>query len=148
MTRTADESKRINGVKQPSVIMASSGMCNAGRIKHHLKSNLPRSESTILFVGHQSEGTLGRLILDGRSPVRIHGQEFPVRARIAQIYGFSGHADHDGLMRWIGHFQRPPTRVFLTHGEEDVALKLAGEINQKLGYATEVPAYQQVVELA
>ena len=147
MTRTADESKRINGVRQPSVIMASSGMCNAGRIKHHLKSNLPRSESTILFVGHQSEGTLGRLILDGRSPVRIHGQEFPVRAKIAQIYGFSGHADHDGLMRWISHFKRPPTKVFLTHGEEEVALKLAGEINQKLGYAAEAPQYQQAVEL-
>lgn len=147
MTRTADESKRINHVKEPSIIMASSGMCNAGRIKHHLKNNLPRPESTILFVGHQAQGTLGRLILDGRSPVRIHGQEFPVRAKIEQIYGFSGHADHDGLMRWIGHFRRRPTQVFLTHGEEQVALKLAEEIKFKLGYDVLVPEYRQVVEL-
>jgi metallo-beta-lactamase family protein len=147
MTRTAAESKQINGLTQPAVIMASSGMCNAGRIKHHLKNNLPRPDSTILFVGHQADGTLGRLILDGRSPVRIHGQEFPVRAKIAQIYGFSGHADHDGLMRWITHFKRRPTKVFLTHGEEQVALKLADEIKTKLGYACEVPFYQEAVEL-
>jgi metallo-beta-lactamase family protein len=148
MARTAEESKQINGVKTPSVIMASSGMCNAGRIKHHLKNNIERPESTILFVGHQGEGTLGRHILDGSPRVRIHGREFAVRAKIAQIYGFSGHADHDGLMQWISHFKQPPRRVFLTHGEEQVALKLAAEIKQRLGYETEVPGYQQVVELA
>jgi metallo-beta-lactamase family protein len=148
MTRTADESKRINGLKQPAVIMASSGMCNAGRIKHHLKNNITRPESTILFVGHQGEGTLGRLILDGRPIVRIHGKEFVVRAKIAQIYGFSGHADHDGLMRWISNFKTRPSRVFLTHGEEQVALKLAAEIQQRLGYATDVPPYQSAAELA
>jgi metallo-beta-lactamase family protein len=147
MVRSAEESKRINNVKQPSVIMASSGMCNAGRIKHHLKHNIERPEATILFVGHQGEGTLGRQILDGRPRVRIHGQEFTVRAKVAQIYGFSGHADHDGLVRWISHFKRPPRRVFLTHGEESVALVLAGEISQKLGYATHVPYYQEAVEL-
>ena len=148
MTRTAEESKRINNLRQPAVIMASSGMCNAGRIKHHLRNNLGRSESTILFVGHQGEGTLGRLILDGARQVRIHGRDCQVRAKIAQIYGFSGHADHDGLMRWISHFQRAPTRVFLTHGEEEVALALAAEITAKLGFAAEAPAYQQTVELA
>jgi metallo-beta-lactamase family protein len=147
LVRTAEESKQINGVKQPSVIMASSGMCTAGRIKHHLKNNIERPESTILFVGHQSEGTLGRNILDGAPRVRIHGRDFTVRAKIEQIYGFSGHADHDGLMRWISHFKSPPKRVFLTHGEEQVALKLAAEIKLRLGYETEVPGYQQVVEL-
>jgi metallo-beta-lactamase family protein len=79
--------------------------------------------------------------------VRIHGQEFNVRAKISQIYGFSGHADHDGLMRWIGHFQQPPRRVFLTHGEEPVAVKLAAEISQKLGYMTYVPQYREAVRL-
>jgi metallo-beta-lactamase family protein len=147
MVRTADESKRINNVKQPCVIMASSGMCNAGRIKHHLKQNIERPESTILFVGHQGEGTLGRLILDGRPRVRIHGQDFTVRAKVAQIYGFSGHADHDGLLRWITHFKQRPRRVFLTHGEEKVALGLAGEITNKLGYDVHVPYYQEAVEL-
>jgi metallo-beta-lactamase family protein len=148
LVRTAAESKQINGLRSPSVIMASSGMCNAGRIKHHLKNNIERPEATILFVGHQGEGTLGRIILDGKPRVRIHGQELSVRAKIAQIYGFSGHADHDGLMRWISHFQKPPRKVYLTHGEEQVALKLAAEIKQTLGCETEVPAYQQVVELA
>jgi metallo-beta-lactamase family protein len=127
--------------------MASSGMCNAGRIKHHLRNNLGRPEATILFVGHQGEGTLGRLILDGKKLVRIHGQEFTVRAKIDKIYGFSGHADHDGLMRWISHFQRRPRKVFLTHGEEEVALGLAAEITAKLGLPAEVPHYQQVVTL-
>jgi metallo-beta-lactamase family protein len=147
MTRTADESKQINALKQPCVIMASSGMCNAGRIKHHLRNNIGRPQATILFVGHQGEGTLGRLILDGKKQVRIHGQEYQVRAKIEQIYGFSGHADHDGLMGWISHFQKRPRKVFLTHGEEEVALGLAAEIKAKLGYTVEVPHYQQVVEL-
>jgi metallo-beta-lactamase family protein len=147
MTRTAEESKRINHLEQPCVIMASSGMCNAGRIKHHLRNNIGRQEATILFVGHQGEGTLGRLILDGKKQVRIHGQEYPVRAEIAQIYGFSGHADHDGLWRWISHFERRPRQVFLTHGEEEVALGLAAEIQARLGYSVEVPQYQSTVEL-
>jgi len=148
MTRTAEESKQINNIKEPCVIMASSGMCNAGRIKHHLRNNIGRPEATILFVGHQGEGTLGRLILDGKQQVRIHGQEYQVRAKIDQIFGFSGHADHDGLMSWISHFQRRPRKVFLTHGEEEVALALAAEITAKLGLAVEVPQYQQAVELA
>ena len=147
MVRTADESKKINYLPPPAVIMASSGMCNAGRIKHHLKHNIEKPEATILFVGHQGEGTLGRQIVDGAKRVRIHGQDFQVRAKISQIYGFSGHADHDGLMRWITHFQRPPRRVFLTHGEEPVALKLAAEVSQMLGYNTYVPHYQEVVVL-
>ena len=147
MTRTAEESKRINNLKEPCVIMASSGMCNAGRIKHHLRNNIGREQATILFVGHQGDGTLGRLILDGKKQVRIHGQEYAVRAEIAQIFGFSGHADHDGLVSWISHFERRPRKVFLTHGEEEVALGLAAEIRAKLGYTVEVPQYQQTVEL-
>ena len=147
LVRSAEQSKQINFVRESSVIMASSGMCTAGRIKHHLKQNLERADSTILFVGHQSEGTLGRQILDGNPRVRIHGRDFTVRAKIAQIYGFSGHADHDGLIRWISHFKRPPKRVFLTHGEEPVALVLAAEITDKLGYGTHVPHYREAVEL-
>lgn len=148
MVRTAEESKRINGVREPSVIMASSGMCTAGRIKHHLRNNIGRPEATILFVGHQGEGTLGRQILNGQPRVRIHGQEQQVRARIAQIFGFSGHADHDGLIRWISHFQGPLRRIFLTHGEESVALALADEISRTLGHAAYAPRYREAVELA
>jgi metallo-beta-lactamase family protein len=147
MVRTAEESKRINHVPPPVIIMASSGMCNAGRIKHHLKQNIERPQSTILFVGHQGEGTLGRQIVDGERQVRIHGQTFQVRAQIAQIYGFSGHADHDGLVRWIRHFQPAPRTVFLTHGEEPVALGLARELTQNLGLTVQVPHYCEVADL-
>jgi metallo-beta-lactamase family protein len=148
MVRTANESKQINSVREPCVIMASSGMCNAGRIKHHLKHNLERPESTVLFVGHQGEGTLGRLILDGAKRVRIHGRDFQVRARIAQIFGFSGHADRNGLLKWITHFVQKPKRVFLTHGEERVAVGLAEHIQSAVGFPAEAPYYQQSVELA
>ena len=147
MVRTAEESKKLNSLSQPSVIMASSGMCNAGRIKHHLRNNIEKPEATILFVGHQGEGTLGRQILDGQKRVRIHGQDYTVRAKVAQIHGFSGHADHDGLLKWITFFKRRPKRVFFTHGEEQVALQFAGEVRAKLGYDTHVPEYREVVEL-
>ena len=146
MCRTAEESKRINEVREPCIIMASSGMCNAGRIKHHLRNNLPRPESTILFVGHQGEGTLGRVILDGVSPVRIHGQMYPARARIAQIYGFSGHADRAGLLRWLSHFDNPG-HVFFTHGEEDVAVKFCKHVQSQMGLSASVPYYGDQVEL-
>jgi metallo-beta-lactamase family protein len=156
--RTADQSKEINHATPPNVIMASSGMCNAGRIKHHLRNNIEKPEATILFVGHQGEGTLGRQIVDGAKRVRIFGRDYQVRAKVSQIYGFSGHADHDGLMRWITNFRssdekssapaaRSPKRVFMTHGEEAVALKLAAEIHATLGFETHVPQYREVVEL-
>jgi metallo-beta-lactamase family protein len=139
MVRTADESKAINQFRQPYVIMASSGMCNAGRIKHHLKHNITRPECTILFVGYQSEGTLGRQILEGNPRVRIHGQDFPVRARIAQIYGFSGHADRDGLWKWLTAFNPPPRKVFFTHGEEATALSFCAKVQKELGWNAMVP---------
>lgn len=147
MVRTAQESKAINAVRGPCIIMASSGMCTAGRIKHHLKQHIERPESTILFVGHQGEGTLGRQILDRNPRVRIHGEQFNLQARTAQIYGFSGHADRGGLMRWISNFKTPPRRVFFTHGEEPVSLMLAEQVQKTTGFATHVPMYQEAVEL-
>ncbi len=157
--RTSESSKQINFAPAPNVIMSSSGMCNAGRIKHHLKNNIEKPEATILFVGHQGEGTLGRQIVDGAKRVRIHGRDFQVRAKISQIYGFSGHADHDGLIRWITHFVHgngeptpPPSRsiqrVFMTHGEETVALQLATEIKTTLGLNTHVPRYGETIDLS
>ena len=147
MIRSADESKAINAVKEPCVIMASSGMCTAGRIKHHLRNNLEHPESTILFVGHQGTGTLGRTILEGAKEVRIHGETFRVQAKISQIYGFSGHADRKALLRWLTHLQKPPQRVFLTHGEEAVSLNLAQYISGTLQWPVQVPQYNEVVDL-
>ena len=138
--RTVEESKAINVYKGPCVILAGSGMCNAGRIKHHLVRNIDRPECVVLFVGYQAAGTLGRQILDGQKQVRIHGLTLEVRARIAQIHGFSGHAGRSGLLRWLDGFGKPPRRLFLTHGEEAAALKLAEELREK-GWAVDVPKY-------
>ncbi len=147
MARTREQSKAINGFDRPAVIMATSGMCTAGRIKHHLAHNIGRPESTILFAGFQAPGTLGRQILDGSPQVRIHGRYIPVRARIEQIHGLSGHADRQGLERWLRAFQRPPRRLFLNHGEEDAAEALMLFARRELGWEASVPRFQETVEL-
>ncbi len=145
--RTVEQSKAINNLKGPAVIMATSGMCTAGRIKHHLAQYLGRADCTVLFVGYQARGTLGRQIVDGNKEVRVHGRWRLVRARIAHINGFSGHADHNALLAWLGHFTAPPQQTFLTHGEEDSALALAEELRTTKGWNVAVPEYQEVVEL-
>ncbi len=117
---TSEESKAINFDEQPKVILSASGMCEAGRIRHHLKHNLWRPECTVLFVGYQSVGTLGRAILEGASEVRLFGEPIEVRARIATIKGLSGHADKDGLIEWINAFEEKPKKVFVVHGEDSV----------------------------
>ena len=127
--------------------MSASGMCTAGRIKHHLAHNIDRPASTILFVGYQAHGTLGRQILEGRRSVRIHGRHHPVKARIARLHGLSAHGDRDDLLRWLDHFQHPPKQVFLTHGEKEGALSLARAIEQRYNYKATVPTYREVVEL-
>jgi metallo-beta-lactamase family protein len=122
-------------------------MCTGGRIKHHLRFNIERPESTILFCGFQSEGTLGREILDGRKLVRIHGGGYEVRARIAKLDGLSAHADRKGLMSWLGAMSQKPRGVFLTHGEERAAMSLAEHVRTHLGYDVQVPEYKSVVTL-
>jgi metallo-beta-lactamase family protein len=147
MARTVEESKAINRAKGSSVIMATSGMCTAGRIKHHLRQNITDPNSTILFVGYQSHGTLGRQILDGAREVRIHGHIFPVRAKVTQIYGFSGHADRAGLIKWLTHLRRAPSQVYLTHGEEKAATSLASYIRDEMHWPVAIPDYGSVVDL-
>ena len=147
MTRTVEESKAINHVAGPCIIMAPAGMCNAGRIKHHLRANIKRPESTILFVGFQAEGTLGRRLLSGEQEVRIHGREYRVEANIEQIFGLSGHADRSGLIKWLSHFEVPPRKLFLTHGEESAALALQRMVKQRLGFDAVVPEYGSEYQL-
>src|SRR5512137_989286 len=115
MARTAEESRAINAIRGTAVIIAGSGMCTGGRIKHHLSHNLPRKESTVLFVGYQAAGTLGREILDGAKRVRVLGEPVPVRARVARISGFSAHADRDELLRWASALKHPPRGAFVVH---------------------------------
>ncbi len=119
---TSDESKAINFDETPKVILSASGMCEAGRIRHHLKHNLWRPECTILFVGYQSVGTLGRAILEGAKEVKLFGESIEVRASIKSMRGLSGHADKDGLIEWISAFEEKPKKVFVVHGDDDACV--------------------------
>lgn len=123
-------------------------MCTGGRVKHHLVQNISRPESTILFVGYQAVGTLGRHIVDGAEEVRILGQLHPVRARVTQISGFSAHADRDELLRWLSGLRKPPRKTFVVHGEAEAADHFARYLRDKRGWETAVPAYKDRVVLA
>ena len=125
LSMTADESKMINLIEEPKVILSASGMCEAGRIRHHLKHNLWRPESTIVFVGYQVAGTLGNKILSGEKKVKLFGENISVKADIVQLKGTSSHADRDDLLDWISHFKSPLERVFVTHGDDKVAESFA-----------------------
>ena len=146
-TRKVDESKAINHAMGSVIIIAGSGMCTGGRIKHHLVTNISRPESTILFVGYQAKGTLGRHIVDGARKVRIFGQQYTVRARIARINGFSAHAGRDQLLKWLTGLKKAPRQVFVVHGEKESAHDFADLIRQETGWETSVPAYQDKVIL-
>ena len=141
LTRTTVESKSINSIRGSTIIMAGSGMCTGGRIKHHLVHNISRPESTVLFVGYQARGTLGRQILDGKPEVRIHGKSYPVRAKIEQIQGFSAHAGQQDLFRWLDAFRSPPARLFLVHGEKESSHSLSDLIRRKKGWKVTTPRY-------
>ena len=143
MTTTVEESKAINHIHGTVVIIAGSGMCTGGRIKHHLVNNIIRPESTILFVGYQSAGTLGRQISGGAREVRIHGEMFPVRARIQKVGGLSAHADRDELWHWLSVLKCSPKGVFVVHGEQDSALAFGEFLRNKCGWQVSVPIYRQ-----
>lgn len=147
MSRTVDQSKAIKDVKGSAIIIAGSGMCTGGRIKHHLKSNISRPESTILFVGYQAFGTLGRRILENPETIRLFGEEYPVKARIEKISGFSAHADQNELHQWISSLKTPPRKVFITHGEESQATAFQKFLSGKTGWNCTVPDYGQEVLL-
>jgi metallo-beta-lactamase family protein len=142
--RTQEESKAINSFRGSCLILAGSGMCTGGRIKHHLVQNISRPESTILFVGYQAHGTLGRQILEGRPEVRIFGRQHLVRAKVRQIQAFSGHADRSDLIKWLDNFTIPYPQVFLTHGEKDASLSLEKLIVKRKGWDVSVPAYKDI----
>lgn len=136
---TAEDSKAINFIPEPKVIISASGMCDAGRIKHHLKHNLWRPESAILFVGYQAYGTPGRAILDGAKSVKLFGEEIEVKAEICTLPGVSGHADNAGLMRWISSMEEKPKKVFVTHGEDKVTEIFRDRLITELGLDAYAP---------
>lgn len=135
---TSDESKQINFDRRPKVILSASGMCEAGRIRHHLKHNLWGSENTILFVGYQAQGSLGRKLQDGASQVRLFGEDIAVNAEIASLNGTSGHADQAGLIRWLEGFRAKPQMVFVNHGDDVACVTFQNLLLQK-GYLAEAP---------
>ncbi len=143
ITETTKESKAINHIKGTIIVIAGSGMCTAGRIKHHLVNNISRTESTIMFVGYQATGTLGRRIVDGDPEVRILGQNYPVKARIVQIQGFSAHADKEELLRWLKSLSKPPHKLFVVHGEAASAMHFGQFIRERTGWEVAVPAYRE-----
>ena len=138
-TKTTEESKQLNIIKESKVIISASGMCTAGRIKHHLKHNLWRRESSIVFVGYQAEGTLGRRIKEGEKVVKIFGEEIRVNAEIYSLEGFSGHADRDGLMWWMRSFKNKPKKIFIVHGEEQSTKEISKRIEEELKIKTHIP---------
>ena len=147
-TMTSDESKELNESLLPSIIISASGMCEVGRIKHHLKHNLWDSKNTILFVGYQAPGTLGYNIVNGAKKVKIFGEEIAVNAQIEYIEGYSGHADQEWLMNFVYSFRtQKPKHIFLVHGEEDSQEVLKQKIEEEIGIPVSIPEYGEVYEL-
>lgn len=140
---TSEESKALNEDMTPKVIISASGMCEVGRIKHHLKHNLFRPESTVLFVGFQAEGTLGRKLLDGEKMVKLFGDEIAVKAQISYLDAFSGHADKDGLIEWINRFSKKPENIFIVHGEYNAQMAFKEIITNKFHINCIIPDYEQ-----
>jgi len=138
-TQKVEDSMALNRIRKEAIIISSSGMCEGGRVRHHLKHNLWRRECSIVFVGYQAEGTLGRQIVDGAKRVEVLGEEVVVRAGIHTLGGFSAHADQTELLDWIGQFKNSP-EIFIVHGEEGVALTFEEAIRKKFGYVTHVPS--------
>lgn len=136
---TTDDSKAINFDKSPKIIISASGMCEAGRIRHHLKYNLWRPDSTILFVGYQAEGTLGRTLVNGADTVKLFGEEIKVAAEITTLAAISGHADNTGLMKWISSFEKKPKKVFVVHGDEGACEALKDRVNEELHFSAVAP---------
>ena len=136
---SVEESKALDRITGGAVILSASGMCEAGRIKFHLRSNLPRRDSTILITGFQAAGTLGRRLVDGARRVRLLGEDIPVRADLYTLGGLSAHADRSALLAWLGHFRDRPRQVFVVHGEDSVATGFAADLQKQFGWDAQAP---------
>ena len=144
---TREESKRLNAAEGARIIISASGMMNGGRVLHHALRLLPDENATVVFVGYQAAGTLGRRVADGEKEVKVLGQWIPVRCKIEKIGGFSAHADWKEVVRWLEEMPAPPRRVFVTHGEPDAAQAMAGHLRDRFGWQIEVPQYGEKFEL-
>jgi metallo-beta-lactamase family protein len=145
--RTPEQSKSINALKGPMIIISASGMATGGRVLHHLKHRLPNPDTTVLLAGYQAEGTRGRLLQDGAKEIKMLGETIPVRAKVKLLDGFSAHADQGEIMRWLGTFQKAPTMTYIVHGEAKAASALRDLIRERLKWKVEIARYQQKVKL-
>ena len=143
LCRSVDESKGLNHVEGPAIIISSSGMMTAGRILHHLKRRLPDPSTTVILGGYMAAGTRGRRLENGEPTLRMHGQDIVVNAAVEKVPGLSGHADRRGLLRWLSHLPRAPKQTFLTHGEPESASALANTLRSQHGWKVTVPAMEE-----
>ena len=148
MTRAVEESRQINNVTTPCIILSASGMATGGRVLHHLARRLPDSRNAVLLAGFQAEGTRGRALLEGAKTVRIHGEDIPVRAEVIELAQFSAHAGRSEILRWLGGMPAPPRLTFIVHGEPAAASALQGAIESKFGWRVTLPAYLQSFDLS
>jgi metallo-beta-lactamase family protein len=146
--RTPEQSKAINNLKGPIIIISASGMATGGRVLHHLKHRLPNPETTVLLAGYQSEGTRGRSLQDGAKEIKMLGEVIPVRAKVKVLDGFSAHADQGEIMHWLGTFPKAPKTTYIVHGEAAGANALADMIRQRFKWNVAIARYQQKVMLA
>jgi len=147
-TQSVDASKRINASDQPCIIISASGMLTGGRILHHLLRRLPRPRNSVVFVGYQAEGTRGRALQSGNDKIKIHGQQVKSAAAIETISDFSAHADYNEILNWLGNFEKAPRKTFIVHGEPESSKNLKKLIDDKFGWFTHIPVYEEIVELA
>jgi metallo-beta-lactamase family protein len=147
MTRSVEESKKINAVKSPCIILSASGMATGGRVVHHLIHRLPDRRNLIMLVGYQADGTTGRALLNGARSVRLHGEQIAVRAEVVDLPQFSAHADRNEMERWLGNFQAPPKRMFLVHGEPAGAEALQSTLEKKFHWPVSIADYREAVDL-
>ncbi len=146
-TSTVEESKRLDSMEGPAIIIAGSGMVDGGRVIYHLQRYISDARNTLLFVGFQGEGTMGRLLVEGIKDLRIFGEYYPVRAQISSIRGLSAHADYEEILEWLGHFTKAPKKTFLTHGEIESARALQEKIKKRFGWEVVVPRYLEAFDL-
>jgi metallo-beta-lactamase family protein len=142
-TQTTEESIAINENPRAGIIISTSGMCDSGRIKHHLKHHLWRNESHIVFIGYQAEGTIGRRIVDGAKTIKLFGEEIAVKAHIHTLGGFSAHADQKGLLEWVSHIHNPQLEIFVNHGEEKISTELGQLVSEQFHFKTSVPRWRE-----
>jgi metallo-beta-lactamase family protein len=145
--RSTEESKAINKITYPAIIISASGMATGGRILHHLKQRIGDSRNTVLFIGFQAQGTKGRFLVEGAKEIKIHGQQYEVGAQIEYVDALSAHADYEELLNWLQHFKSPPRKTLLVHGEELASLSLAEKISQRFAWDVHVPSYLESIKL-